>query len=137
MSKGKYTRKEAGLLAYREITGKDLSSVRTAGEIKMHVEALPEDLRRRCHQLYLQYMSIDRPGYYERYIEQRSCRVTRKKMMWIVCDSEFGLNLNILRTDRRKSIEAIVSADVTWNYMRQKLGFRCQKVEVQIRIISQ
>lgn len=137
MAKGKYTRKEAGLLAYQDVTGKDLSPVRTAAEIKERVETLPEELRRRCHHLYLQYMSVDRPGYYERYIEQRSRRLTQKKRMWVVNDPEFGLDMDTLRTDRRKSIEACLPDGITWNHMRVKRGFRCERVEVQIQIIDQ
>lgn len=135
MAKGQYTRKEAELLAYQEVTGRALSHARTVGEIKARVEALPEDLRRRCHQLYLQNMSINRPGYYERYIEQRSRRLTQKKRMWIINDPEFGLKLDTLQLNRQKSIEACILEGATWNYMRQKLGFRCEKVEVQIQII--
>lgn len=52
MAKGKYTRKQAGLIAYREVTGEYLPIRTTCEEIKEYVRALPEDLRRRCHVLY-------------------------------------------------------------------------------------
>ena len=67
MAKGKYTRKEAGIKAYMEVTGEELPSRVTVAEIREYSKALPEDLRKRCHELYLHYMSIGRSEYLEHY----------------------------------------------------------------------
>lgn len=67
MSKGKYTRKQAGLLSFKETTGEELPASTTCAEIREYVRALPEDQRRRCHKLYLHYMSLGRPDYMESY----------------------------------------------------------------------
>ena len=56
MAKGKYTRKEAGIKAYMEVTGEELPSRVTVAEIREYSKALPEDQRKRCHELYLHYM---------------------------------------------------------------------------------
>lgn len=69
MAKGKYTRKEAGIMAYFEVTGKQLSSRITAAEIREYSRALPEEQQKRCHELYLHYMSIGRPDYMKNYAE--------------------------------------------------------------------
>lgn len=67
MAKGKYTRKEAGIKAYMEVTGEELPSRVTVAEIREYSKALPEDQRKRCHELYLHYMSIGRSEYLEHY----------------------------------------------------------------------
>lgn len=67
MAKGKYTRKEAGIMAYFEVTGEQLPSRTTAAEIREYSKALPEELQKRCHELYLHYMSLGRPEYLEHY----------------------------------------------------------------------
>ena len=55
MAKGKYTRKEAGIKAYSEVTGEELPPRVTVAEIREYSNALPEDQRKRCHELYLHY----------------------------------------------------------------------------------
>ena len=67
MAKGKYTRKEAGIKAYSEVTGEELPPRVTVAEIREYSNALPEDQRKRCHELYLHYMSLGRPEYLEHY----------------------------------------------------------------------
>lgn len=63
----KYTRKEAGIKAYTEVTGEKLPPSVTAAEIHEYSRSLPEDQRKRCHELYLQLMSIGRPQYIDHY----------------------------------------------------------------------
>lgn len=67
MAKGKYTRKEAGIMAYFEVTGEQLPSRTTVAEIREYSKALPEEEQKRCHELYLHYMSLGRPEYLEHY----------------------------------------------------------------------
>ena len=67
MAKGKYTRKEAGIKAYSEVTGEELPPRVTVAEIREYSNALPEDQRKRCHELSLHYMSLGRPEYLEHY----------------------------------------------------------------------
>ena len=67
MPKGEYTRTEAGRRAYFVVTGIELPDTLTHDEIKAH--ALPEEQWKRCHELYLQYMSIGRPEYMKNYAE--------------------------------------------------------------------
>ena len=69
MPKGEYTRTEAGRRAYFVVTGVELPDTLTHDEIKAHSHALPEEQWKRCHELYLQYMSIGRPEYMKNYAE--------------------------------------------------------------------
>lgn len=67
MAKEKYTRKEAGMKAYLEVAGEQLPPRVTVAEIREYSKALPEDQRKRCHELYLHYMSFGRPDYIDNY----------------------------------------------------------------------
>ena len=69
MPKGEYTRTEAGRRAYFVVTGIELPNTLTHDEIKAYSHALPEEQWKRCHELYLQYMSIGRPEYMKNYAE--------------------------------------------------------------------
>lgn len=69
MPKGEYTRTEAGRRAYFVVTGIELPATLTHDEIKAYSHALPEEQWKRCHKLYLQYMSIGRPEYMKNYAE--------------------------------------------------------------------
>lgn len=71
MPKGKYTRKEAARRAYFDVTGIELPTTLTHDEIKVHSHALPEDQWRRCHELYLRYMSLGRPDYLDNYTKRK------------------------------------------------------------------
>lgn len=71
MPKGKYTRKTAGLQAFLETTGIALPESATLEEIKEYTHALPEDQQKRCHSVYIQYMSIGRPEYLENYSRKK------------------------------------------------------------------
>ena len=69
MPKGEYTRTEAGRRANFVVTGIELPNTLTHDEIKAYSHALPEEQWKRCHELYLQYMSIGRPEYMKNYAE--------------------------------------------------------------------
>ena len=69
MPKGEYTRTEARRRAYFVVTGIELPNTLTHDEIKAYSHALPEEQWKRCHELYLQYMSIGRPEYMKNYAE--------------------------------------------------------------------
>ena len=69
MPKGEYTRTEAVRRAYFVVTGIELPNTLTHDEIKAYSHALPEEQWKRCHELYLQYMSIGRPEYMKNYAE--------------------------------------------------------------------
>lgn len=71
MPKGKYTRKEAGIKAYLEVSGEELPLRVTLAEIREYSKALPEDQRKRCHELYLHYMSFGRPDYLDNYTKRK------------------------------------------------------------------
>lgn len=69
MPKGEYTRTEAERRAYFVVTGIELPDTLTHDEIKAYSHALPEEQWKRCHELYLQYMSVGRPEYMKNYAE--------------------------------------------------------------------
>ena len=63
MPKGEYTRKQAALKAYFEVTGEQLPESLTHDEIRHCSFRLPAGQSKRCHELYLRLMSLGRPDY--------------------------------------------------------------------------
>lgn len=63
MPKGTYTRKQASIEAFREVTGELLPDTLTFDEIRRRSRQLSPDLQNRCHERYLQLMSLGRPDY--------------------------------------------------------------------------
>ena len=62
MPKGEYTRKQAALKAYFEVTGEQLPESLTHDEIRRCSFRLPTGQSKRCHE-HLQLMSLGRPDY--------------------------------------------------------------------------
>lgn len=73
MPKGEYTSTEAGRQAFLAVTGIKLPDTLTHEEIKAQSCMLYEDQKKRCYELYLQYMSIGRPEYLTKYRKKHGC----------------------------------------------------------------
>ena len=63
MPKGTYTRKQASIEAFWEVTGELLPENLSFDEIRRRSFQLPAELQNRCHERYIQLMSLGRPDY--------------------------------------------------------------------------